>query len=1084
MLLFVPLACAQSARDVSAIVHALPEPSQRVVERLAQFNNLPAGEWRFHAGDIAHGEDPALDDSDWTLVQSGSKAPVEAVWYRRMIEVPQNLYGYGLTGARIWFQFQAGANGPVPQIIYFNGRRVAMGDNLEPIVLFDQARPGDKILVAVKILATVDKKSFHGVSARIDFAPGRPNPGDLRTEFLTSAALIPSLSKNPAADLATLNQAIQAVDLDALDRANQARFDASLTDAREKLAALGPVLQQATLHLSGNSHIDAAWLWPVSETVDVVKNTWATALQLMNEYPDYTFTQSSAVYNDWIATKYPAINEEIKKRVKEGRWEIVGGMWVEPDLNMPDGESLVRSLLIGKRYFAKEYGVDVRIGWNVDSFGYNWQLPQIYKRSGMDYFVTQKMAWNDTNQLPFKLFWWQSPDGSRVLTYFPHDYANTNLSPLRLGIDMAAARKYAPGMEQMMDLYGVSDHGGGPTRAMLDEGLHWMQPGMIVPRMHFGTAQSYFTEIGKQISPNSPTLNYAGIARGYAPPAPESGKIVIPTWNDEMYFEYHRGIMTTQAQHKRNMREGEVNMLNAERLAALAWVQGGNYPGPDLTDDWKTIAFNDFHDTAAGSAIGVVYKEAQRDFSQLGLSTGEITRQAITELSAPINTRAAGEVPILVVNPMGWARGGLTVASVQMPENAPDGISILDPEGNVLPSRILDSDPKTSSYRMIFQVKKVPALGYVVLHAVAGTKPFATDLKTSGTTMENTFLCVTVDPVTGCITSIFDKRTGSEALAKGACGNQLQTFKDTPKQFDAWNIDAGALDQMTPIEKADSVVMADKGPMSARVQVDRAWQNSKFRQDVELDAFSDVVNIVNLTDWHETHVLLKAAFPLAVSAPAATYEIPYGSIERPVTRNNSWEKAKFEVPALRWADLSDGQRGVSLLNQSKYGYDARDNVLRLTLLRSPAWPDPDADHGQQQYSYALYPHASDWRQALTVRRGYEYNYPLLAWQVEAHAGTLPIEHSWVSVEPENVVLTAVKRAEDTGSLVLRAYEWEGKQSTVTFNVPEGATAATATNLMEKPEGQPLTISGNKVTAKINPYEILTVRVDYPRAGPN
>jgi alpha-mannosidase len=345
--------------------------------------------------------------------------------------------------------------------------------------------------------------------------------------------------------------------------------------------------------------------------------------------------------------------------------------------------------------------------------------------------------------------------------------------------------------------------------------------------------------------------------------------------------------------------------------------------------------------------------------------------------------------------------------------------------------------------------------------------------------MENASLRVVVDPATGCITSLYDKKSNFESIAKGACGNQLQTFHDLPKEYDAWNIDPGTLDHMTPIEKVDSVELVEKGPMRAVIRVTRTWQSSKFAQDIQLYANSELVNVVNDIDWHETHVLLKAAFPLAATGPMATYEIPYGNIDRPTTRNNSWEQAKFEVPALRWADLGDGQHGVSLLNEAKYGYDAAGNVLRLTLLRSPTWPDPEADRGHQHFSYALYPHAGSWKQALTQRVGYQYNYHLLAEQVAPHTGTLPASHSWISVEPENVVLTAVKKAEDSNSLIFRVFEWAGKQSTVTFTVPEGATAATQTNLMEKPEGQPLTISGNKVTANISPYEIFTVRVDYP-----
>src|SRR5664279_2941136 len=274
--------------------------------------------------------------------------------------------------------------------------------------------------------------------------------------------------------MATLNGAILAVDLAALDAHDQAKFDASLKAAHAKLEGLKPLLEQATYHLTGNSHIDAAWLWPWTETVDVVKRTFGTALQLMYEYPQYTYTQSAAAYNEWMAEKYPDMNAEIKQRIQEGRWEIVGGMWVEPDLNLPDGESLVRQLLVGKRWYKQNYGVDVRIGWNPDSFGYTWQLPQIYKKSGVDYFVTQKMTWNDTNQLPFRLFWWQSPDGSKVLTYFPTDYVHDNVNPTRISADFAESAQRNPGTTEMLDLYGIGDHGGGPTRDMLDQADHWI----------------------------------------------------------------------------------------------------------------------------------------------------------------------------------------------------------------------------------------------------------------------------------------------------------------------------------------------------------------------------------------------------------------------------------------------------------------------------------------------------------------------------------------------------------------------------------------------------------------------------------
>jgi alpha-mannosidase len=348
--------------------------------------------------------------------------------------------------------------------------------------------------------------------------------------------------------------------------------------------------------------------------------------------------------------------------------------------------------------------------------------------------------------------------------------------------------------------------------------------------------------------------------------------------------------------------------------------------------------------------------------------------------------------------------------------------------------------------------------------------------------LHNQELMVAVDKSTGCITSLYDVKGKFETLASGACGNQLQFFKDTPKDYDAWNVDPGTYDVApATIDHADSVESVKTKAGEPAIRVTYSRPDSKIVQTITLQG--DQVDVENDIDWHESHILMKAAFPLSASGPFATYEIPYGTIERTTLRTNSWEKAQFEVPAMRWADLGDGKHGLSVINNSKYGYDAAGNVLRLTLLRSAKWPDPDADMGHHHFHYALYPHAGTWKDALTVRHGYEYNYPLSAVVTTAHAGSLPAEHSFVSVSPENVVLTAVKKAEDAKGLIFRVYEWAGKGSTVEFHVPTGATGATVTNMMETPEGSPLAMTGDVVKAQIKPYEILTIRVDYPNGGP-
>ena len=1128
------LAPAQTHTPTREEVH-LSDAAKAKLHTLETLTTLPAEDWRMHTGDLAHGESITLDDTSWQTVKAPYSGSTEATWFRHTVTVPRTLHGYDISGSRIWFQFRADANGPMPQIIYFNGRRVALGDDLEPIILDEPARPGDKIEIAVKLLHTVDIKRFRGATLRIEpivattaaqAAPRpnpapqpnpapRPNPEDIRIECLAAANILPALP-TPHIDLIPkVEQAIAAIDTEALAAANQAAFDASLRKAQAILDTIRPAVEEAKIILTGNSHIDAAWLWPESETIDVVKRTFTTALQLMNEYPNYTFTQSAAQYSEWMADKYPKLNDQIRDRIKQGRWEIVGGMWVEPDLNLPDGESLVRQLLLGQRYFQKEYGVTTRIGWNPDSFGYNWQLPQIYKRSGLDYFVTQKMHWNDTNQLPFRLFWWQSPDGSKVLTYFPTDYTHSNVSPARIAADFAESAQRNPGTTEMMDLYGLGDHGGGPTRSILDEAEHYIAAGtpgspgteqLAVPTMRYGTAQHFLSSIEAEVAPGSPVWNYDRIGKGWqTPPTPPAGQVSVPTWNDELYFEFHRGVFTTQANHKHNMRSSEVATLDAEKLASLAWLSGAAYPNDIFTDNWRKITFNQFHDLAAGSGIAVIYRDAQKDYDKVFSTDKIISEDALSGLAARIDTRVKGATPILLFNPLAWQRSETVQLTVQLPEHA-GGIRILDDKSKPVISQVLHQDAATNTFTVLVRAEDLPSLGYKLLHAQSGnqganqgandaaegkklgvtpvTIPVMIDDQPGAFTLRNASLHVTVDRKSGCITSLTDARTKTESIAPNSCGNQLQTFADNPKEYDAWNIDPGTLDRNTPIDAAESVTLTSRGPLRATVEIMRRWQKSSFVQRISLDAGADIVEVANDVDWHEDHVLLKAAFPLAAGSGKATYEIPYGSIERPTTRDNSYENARFEVPAMRWADLGDAQHGLSILNDSKYGYDAVGDLLRLTLLRSPTSPDPDADRGRQSFRYALYPHAGAWKQAATMHRGYEFNYPVAAMQLAAHEGSLPAQRSFFSVDNPNIVVTAVKKAEDSNALIVRMVEWAGQGTDVKLHVPTGAATASETNLMEKPEGSPIPVAGDTISAPIKPFEILTLRIDYnPPASP-
>lgn len=1081
--------------------HALPlsAASEATLQSLAAIESLPAETWRVHDGDLPHGEAPDLDDSAWQVVQGPYLGKTGPMWFRRTIVVPPNLHGYDLTGANIRFAFDIWAEGPVPIIIYFDGRRVAMGEAMEPISLFTNAHPGDKISIAVKALDSADAKHFRAANLAIDFAKDRPDPRTFRLEALSATYLLPALL-GPASeskpelikDQGIVEAAIASVHMAEL-ASGQQQFDASLRAAEAKLEPLRPLLSQAKIHLTGNAHIDAAWVWPWTETVDSVRRTFGTALQLMREYPNYTYSQSASAYYEWMEEKYPPIHREIASQIKQGRWEAVGGMWVEPDLNLLDGESIVRQLLVGTRYLKQKYGASVHVGWNPDTFGYTWQLPQIYKKSGIDYFVTQKMGWNESNLLPLKLFYWQSPDGSRVLSYFPHDY-NNPIEPDKLAADFNVARRQNPGLPDMMHLYGVGDHGGGPTRTMLDIGNLWMQPNKTFASMQYGTALSYFNEVEPKLeAAKAPVWNYASLAEGKGQlPSPAAGKIAVPVWNDELYLEYTRGVYTTEATQKRNMRESEEWMLDAEKWSALNYFMGASYPAAPLNEAWKKVLFNQFHDIAGGSGVTVLYKDAQRDYDNAHLVAMDALNHAIDGLgsyiqTAPAKETAAGSesVPVIVWNSLAWQRTDVVQADILLPSGEKT-IEIVDNKGRIVLSQAGSNKAEGAKAHVSFLAEDVPALGYAVFYArPAKTTPSgkpALDVKEQGdsVTLRNQFLTVTVDRHSGCITSLVTNSDGFDSIAAKGCGNQLEAFKDTPSDYDAWNIDPGTLDHFTALPPVDSADLVEKGPLCATVRTKRSWQHSKFQQDIQLCAGIDHADISNEVDWHEQHVLLKAAFPLAASSAMATYEIPYGSIERPTTRKNRWDAAKFEVPALRWADLGDADHGFSLINEAKYGYDAKDNVLRLTLLRSSTAPDPVADQGAQHFAFSLYPHHANWKQAQTVHRGYEFNYKLYAEQAPEHPGTLPASFSFVSVDSQNLTLTALKKSEDGQHLVLRFYEWAGKSGVAKVSVPHGIVSATSINLMEEPEGPSIEVKDGMALVPYTPYSIVTVRLDCPK----
>ena len=1046
-----------------------PDPYKATMDHLESLTVQPESDWRYRA-DIPHPEDPSLDDSSWSTMKAGDHWSDGSRVIRRWIEIPEKINGYPIRGCQVKLDLRISSQGS-PIITVFNNASIVYRGPEEmeqPILLTESAQPGQKYLIAVRVDVEPEETSLRRSELRIETPEGRVDPAFLRAEILAARPVIAAYEDGKEQREQIVDAAVHAIDFSSLDQGNADAFEKSLTASQTKLQELNPWLKQFTIRAVGNSHIDMAWLWPWTETVEVVRNTFQSVLDLMREYPDFKFTMSTARAYLWMQEKYPELYKEIEKRQKEGRWEVIGGMWVEPDLNMPGGESLVRQILVGKRYFQKNFGVDVKIGWNPDSFGYNWQLPQIYKKSGINYFVTQKLLWaHDYTTFPYKLFWWQSPDGSKMLTYFPHDYAG-GIDPISLGNDLSvwAPAIYGPKLQDnpvIMHLYGVGDHGGGPTRTMLDNAQRLMKPDAVFPKLEFSTATDFFNELDKKL--------------------PE---LKVPTWNDELYFQYHRGVFTTQAETKKRIRTTEELLLNAEKFAALSTLYGRSYPSGNFETAWQGLLFDDFHDIFPGSGIGVNYLDAKRNLEDVQRIAHGILRGAIHTISARANTQGPG-VPVVVFNPLSWPRKQVIETKAQLPGPA-RYIAVVDAAGKPVDSQLLKIDAATHTAHFLL-FADVPSLGYKTFFVRAATKPAAIQnpVKSSSDTLENQFVRLKIDPQNGCMTSLFDKRSATEALAlpetdtggpkNSICGNLLQTFVDKPKRWDAWNIDADFEDHYWNLDSADEVKLVEHGPLRAVIQIKQHFQNSTFIRDVILTKGSPRVDVKTQVEWHEQHILLKVAFPLSAHNEKASFEIPYGSIQRPTTRRTPAEQAEFEVPAIKWGDLSDDKHGFSLLNNCKYGYDAKGNVLRLSLLRSPTWPDPHADQGHHEFIYSLYPHGGTWKEAATVNQGYDLNYPLMSAQTEKHQGALGPAHSFLQITAGDVVLTAIKKAEDGDDLVFRYYEWAGKSGNVQLHLPASAKSANDADLMER-SFAPLQVNNGIVSVPTKPYEIKTIRVHF------
>ncbi len=796
-----------------------------------------------------------------------------------------------------------------------------------------------------------------------------------------------------------------------------------------------PHCPQGEVLVSGHSHIDVAWLWTVREVMRKTARTFSNSLALMDIYPDFKFTQSQAVLYDFIKKYYPELFERVKQKVKNGQWEIVGNAWVEADTNIASGESLIRQLLYGREFFKREFGVDSDTYWLPDCFGFTWALPQIINRSGMKYFVTAKLANNDTNAFPHSLFRWKSHSGDEVLAYFQKTpYSGEYTAQYIYDCWDKNAQKGT--VRSSFGMFGYGDGGGGCTYAMLERGKALENlPGLPASKM--AHSKEFFGKISQDFDK-------------------------LPEWDDELYYENHRGTFTSQAFVKKYNRKGEILYRNAEILSTLSEsISGTPCPKDLLETGWKLLLINQFHDILPGTSIHEVYTNTRCEFEEMSRIGTNIFEDGLSSINKHIRLERDS---IVVWNMLSFDADAFVCCEI--PYGA---ATVSDSENKLIASAVCEKDGR---FYLNFNAKSVPSIGYCTFKISEGSRDNFSCVKAEKSLLENEFLRAELDE-NGLLTSVFDKKNNREVLSSPS--NLLTVFQDKPVHESAWNLEINYKKKYWDLLKADSIEVIEASPVRGVIEIKRSFNRSAITQKIILESGAEHIDFDTTVDWHETEKILKASFPVNVRSTKASYEIAHGSIERPTHSNTSYDLAKYEVCAHKWADLSEGDYGVSILNDCKYGYDIKDNKMRISLMRAPNCPDRTADSGINQFIYSLYPHRGGWRDGKTLENAFVLNNPLKGFFIKAQDGTLPDRKSFITISNKSIVLDCVKSAQDGNGIILRVYEAKSTRGSVDifFDIPFGTVREC--NLMEVDE-RDIPCADRHFKFDIKPNEVKTFRI--------
>ncbi len=972
------------------------------------------------------------------------------LWLHKVISVPSEWKGKKVVCVFDFGNTGAGNNSGFESMLYVNGVMYQGVDVNHKEVFLDDALCGTDVDLSIRLWSGLEGG---GIPAEQEHKIARADLAWLdekADDFYYMASMVHQTileldDSQPEKQelLKALDGACHCIDWSA---PGSGTFYESLHQADDALnESIDSMDKHSMIHVYcvGHTHIDTAWLWRLKHTREKCSRSFSTVLRLMELYPEYIFLQTQPQLYEYMKEEFPEIYENIKKRVAQGRWEADGAMWVEADCNLTSGESLTRQILLGSRFLMDEFGKDVHYLWLPDVFGYSWALPQILKKAGIDTFMTTKISWNQYNRMPHDTFIWKGIDGSEVLTHFittpepcnPRDswfYTyNGKLFPRTVKGVWDSYRDKQLNKDLLIS-FGFGDGGGGVNRDMLEYRRRLDKiPGL--PNVKISTAREYFQKLHDTV---------------------EHTDQYIHTWDGELYLEYHRGTYTSQGYNKRMNRKMELLYRRTEWLTVMDALAAGSMEKAQqeqLTKGWKHILTNQFHDIIPGSSIHEVYEDAREDYKFIEKTARSVEQQACQNLFVQ------KENTYTVVNASGWNLNEIVTL-----EGEAEGI-YRDADGNELVSQ------KGHGVTYV-EVRDVPAMGTKTIVFEAAKQDMPNSVFTvNGREIETPYYQISLNQY-GQIAKLYDKTYSRDVLPQGQRGNVLQVFEDKPLDNDAWDIDIFYQEKMREIVQLTVFEITQTGPLRLTVHMEWKYMNSYIRQDMILYSTSRRIDFKTDVDFHEQHQLLKAAFPADVRTTYGTFDVQYGNVRRPNHWNTSWDMAKFETVAHRWADLSERDYGVSLLNDCKYGHDIKDNVMRISLLRAGTNPDYLQDQGEHVFTYSLLPHKGDFVEGRTVQEAFALNQPMLAVNGQSALSY----DSFLSFDNDQIELDAVKKSEDGRYLVIRFHEFAGSRQQVTVKTGFSWKAWAECDLRERAV---TAFASDEICVELHAYEIKTILLE-------